>query len=53
MSDNSSDMLRDICAGVGQCLRGKTMVNERPLLLQKTGQSPDDDSDVRSFFNRD
>lgn len=51
MSDNSSDMLRDIMRGVGQCLRGND--GERAsLLLQKTGQSPDDDSDVRSFFNR-
>ncbi len=51
MSNDSSDMLRDIIRGVGKCLRGDN--GERAaLLLQKTGKDENDVTDIRTYFNR-
>lgn len=51
MSNDSSDMLRDIIRGVGKYVRGDN--GERAaLLLQKTGKDENDATDIRTYFNR-
>lgn len=48
MTDDSSDILRDIKRGVNKCLRGDLNGEPASLLLQKNDEDPE--NDTRTFF---